>query len=126
MKEANGKDLRFVHDVANRHLWALMAMKQGITESFITAMLELKLDQATMFEWQRHSQDSYDVPHYSALLEFLDLRAQASENTVHESDHKYRTLTAKKKCDPQTHSYTVNVDDRCMVSQAGQAPLVCL
>ena len=54
-------------------------MKQDITESFITSTLELKLDQATMFEWQRHSQDSNDVPHYVALLEFLHFRAQASE-----------------------------------------------
>ena len=42
--------------------------------SFITAMLELKLDQTTIFEWQRHSQDSNYVSHHSALLEFLDLR----------------------------------------------------
>ncbi len=32
-----------------------------------------------MFEWQRASQDSTSVPHYKRLLEFLDLRAQASE-----------------------------------------------
>ena len=51
-------------------------------------MLGLKLDQATMFEWERHSQDSSDVALYSALLEFLDLRAQAFENAVHESDQK--------------------------------------
>ena len=32
-----------------------------------------------MFEWQRHSQDDTDVPHYNKLLEFINLRAQASE-----------------------------------------------
>ena len=88
MKEVNGKDMHRIHNVANQHIPALMAMKQGTTESCITAMLEPKLDQATMFEWQRHSQDSNDVPHYSALLQFLDLRAQAFENFVRESDHK--------------------------------------
>ena len=39
-----------------------------------------------MFEWQRNSQASTDVPHFSKLLEFLDLRAQASETLV--SSHK--------------------------------------
>ena len=43
-------------------------------------MLELKLDQAMVLELQRHNQDSNDVPHYSALLDFIDLRAQASED----------------------------------------------
>ena len=41
----------------------------------IIAMLELKLDQTTMFEWQRHRQDSKNVLHSSALLDFIDLRA---------------------------------------------------
>ena len=53
---------------------------------FITSVLELKLDTNTMFEWQKHSQDSTDVPHYQKLLEFINLRAQASEASV--SDHK--------------------------------------
>ena len=61
-------------------------MKHQTSESFIKSMLELKLDQATMFEWQRHSQDSRDTRYYSVLLEFLDLRAQASENLICESD----------------------------------------
>ena len=45
-------------------------------------VIELKLDVDTMFEWQKHSQANIDVPHYQDLLEFLDLRAQASETTV--------------------------------------------
>lgn len=32
-----------------------------------------------MFEWQCHSQDHTDVPDYHELLDFLNLRAQASE-----------------------------------------------
>ncbi len=34
-----------------------------------------------MFEWQCHSQASTDVPHYNDLLEFINLRAQASESS---------------------------------------------
>lgn len=47
--------------------------------AFITSLLELKLDPSTTFKWQKTSQDSAKVPHYNDLLEFLNLRAQASE-----------------------------------------------
>ena len=89
----------------------------------MTSMLELKLDQAMIFEWQRHSQGSNNVLHYHALLEFLDLRVQTSENVVRELDHKCRTPTAKKKCHPQILSYAVTVDDRCMACKQGRHPL---
>ena len=49
---------------------------------FITSVLELKLNTATMFEWQKHSQSSIEVPHYQDLLEFIDLWAQASETST--------------------------------------------
>ena len=55
-------------------------MEEDPTGSFITAMLELKLDKETMFEWQKASQDAKKIPHYDDLLNFLDLRAQASES----------------------------------------------
>ena len=46
---------------------------------FFTSVLELKLDQATMFKWQQYTQDTKKVLQYQVLLNFLDLRAQASE-----------------------------------------------
>ena len=122
VKEGNGKDLLCLHNVTSQHLRALTATKQDITGFFMTSVLKLKLDEATMFEWQRYSQDSNDVSHYSALLEFLDLRAQASENAVRESDHKRRTPTAQKKCNLQIPSYAVNVDDRCVDCKLGRHP----
>ena len=54
----------------------------------MTSLLELKLDINTIFEWQRLSQDSTDVPHYQKLLEFINLRAQASEAAVSDSGKK--------------------------------------
>ena len=39
---------------------------------FITSMLELKLGTNTAFEWQ----DFEEVPHYTKLLEYLNLRLQ--------------------------------------------------
>lgn len=45
-------------------------MGQEPSGSFITSMLELKLDSTTLFEWQRHTQDERDVSHYDRLLEY--------------------------------------------------------
>ena len=81
LKKAMARIIRRPYNVANQHLQVLVATKQDITETITISMLELKLNQATMFEWQRHSQDSNDVLQYSALVNFIDLRAQASENT---------------------------------------------
>ena len=82
LKDGNGKELRRLHDVIQQHMRALKAMKHEPSSSFLTSVIELKLDVDTMFEWQKHSQANIDVPHYQDLLEFLDLRAQASETTV--------------------------------------------
>jgi hypothetical protein len=55
-------------------------MKADPDPSFITSLVELKLNPTTLFEWQKKSQSTVDeVPHYNDHLEFLNLRAQASE-----------------------------------------------
>lgn len=49
--------------------------------SFVTSIIELKFDPTTLFEWQKHSQEKVDdIPHYQDCLDFIDLRAQASES----------------------------------------------
>ncbi len=52
-----------------------------------------------MFEWQRHSQESTDVPPYKDLLAFINLRAQASESS---SDFVKKT----PRSEPYTRKYT--------------------
>ena len=64
LKDRHNRELQRLHDVANQHLHTLNAMDYDPSGPSITALLELKLDQSTMFKWQRHSQDSRDVPHY--------------------------------------------------------------
>ena len=81
LKHGNGRELRKLHDTVNQHLRALKSMDCEPSGKFITSVLELKLDSKTTFELQRNSQDSMQVPHYSELLDFLNLRAQAAEST---------------------------------------------
>ena len=50
-----------------------------------------------MFEWQKHSQDKVeDVPCYQDLLDFIDLRAQASETSLFGSCKKNLPHPGKK------------------------------
>ena len=84
LKDGSGKELRRLHDVAQQHLRALKSMGKEPSGAFITSTLELKLDPGTLFEWQKHSQDETDVPHYRDFLDFVNLRAQASEGSAGE------------------------------------------
>ena len=88
MKEGTGKELRRLRDTVQQHLRALKAMDHELLGPFVTSILELKRDTNTMFEWQKHSWTSVDVPHYKELLEFTNLRAQASETSTSDQSKK--------------------------------------
>ena len=76
---------------------------------FITSIFELKLDPNTMFdhEWQKYSQSSTAVPHYQDLLEFINLRTQASETFVADSTKKQMKHESPSARKPFASSKTV-------------------
>ena len=125
LKDGNGKELRRLHDVIQQHLRALKAMKHEPSSSFLTSVIELKLDVNTMFEWQKHSQANMDVPHYQDLLEFLDLRAQASETTVSGSSKK--TPSNDPSSDKRSFTFftanTESASDHCVLCESERHPL---
>ena len=101
-----------------QHLRALKATGCEAPGPFITSVLELKLDSSTMFEWQRHSQVSTDIPHYKELLDFINLRAQASESLP-----LYKKPLSNNK--PVT-SFAANASDsspNCIVCKTEKHPL---
>ena len=75
MKDGNGKELRRLHDVLGQHLRALGAMEYSPWNHLMTSIIKLKLDQETLFEWERHTQGKKQVPDRRDLLDFVDLRA---------------------------------------------------
>ena len=79
VRDGHGKELRRLHDVLSQHLRALDAMEYSSWSHLMTSIIELKLDQETLFEWERHTQGKKNVPDPRDLLDFLDLRAQACE-----------------------------------------------
>ncbi len=134
LKDGSGKELRRLHDTALQHLRALKGIGHEPSGPFITSMLELKLDVNTMFEWQWHSQSSTDVPHYTELLEFVNLRAQASEAAVPDTARKPLKIdppSGKKSFTPvkPVASFTASADTslgNCVACKSERHPLfVC-
>ena len=123
LKEGSGRELRRLHDTVQQHIRALKALGHEPSGSFITSVIELKLDTNTMFEWQKYSHDESDVPHYNQLLTFIDHRAQASEASL-PPQRKHEPFY--KKPVPRTaHSYTANteVGNTCICCKAEKHPL---
>ena len=81
--DGSGKKLRRLHNVLAHHL-RVLNVKDCELSSFVTSLIQMKLDQSTSFEWQRHIQGASKVPHHGELLKFLDLPARASEYTTRE------------------------------------------
>ena len=82
-----------------------------------------------MFEWQKHSQDTNDVPHYSTLLEFLNLRAQASESLISDSVKKprYEAHVGRKSGTPSkaiaSFAGTADTAIGCILCETEKHPL---
>ena len=133
LKDGSGKELRRLHDTVQQHLHALKAMGHEPSAAFITSMLELKLDMTTMFEWQKHSQSSSDVPPYQELLDFVDLRAQASEASTSEPTKRApkndsRPMTIKRGVNPNKPiaSHAASADTatgNCVLCKSDKHPL---
>ena len=121
LKDGHGRELRRLHDTTNQHLRALKAMGYEPSGPFVTSLLELKLDETTVFEWQRHSQESKRVPPYQELLDFLDLRAQASE-AIPKVDRKTSTPPNRKSYQ-QRPAYATYTSDNCAACKNGKHPL---
>lgn len=97
LKEGNGRELRKLHDTLQQHLRALDSSDSEQFSQFITSLIQLKLDSDTMFEWQKHTQEMKNVPHYHELLEFIDLRARASESIISNKPRNAKLDTHSKK-----------------------------
>ena len=82
LKDGNRKELRRLHYLVQQHQHALKALDYDPYGSFVTSILELKLDTTSNFKWQKFSQDLGEVPHYTKLLQFINLCAQDSDTTA--------------------------------------------
>ena len=73
-----------------------------------------------------YSQKSTTIPHFTMLLEFVNLRAQASESTAPEAvkKHWWEATPPKRSVPPRpVTSLTAAVDDTCIMCKSGKHPL---
>ena len=115
LKTSGGKELRCLHDVILQHLRALKAMGY---EPSSPSIIELKLDQGTMFKWQKHSQASTAVPSHQELLDFLNLRAQASESSAPDKKVKGEVKSTTHSTVRSATSFTTSTteqDSSCVI-----------
>ena len=120
VKDGSSKELGRIH-VCGQHLQAVNAMKHDPSGAFVTSLIETKLDPTMMFEWQRHSQDQADMPHYTKILDFIDLRARTSENPLREVQKCHSSNVPTKTSLTKT-MYMMSVDTSRMVCDAGKHP----
>ena len=130
LKDGSAKELRHLHDILQQHLRALKSMELEPDPSFITSIIELKLDTTTLFEWQKHTQESIkDVPPYQDILDFLNLRAQASESLAGQTKRNSAQPPGKKSAQSSGNvaSFTAasanSNHSRCIVCTSERHPL---
>ena len=123
LKDGNGRELRRLHDTLSQHLQALKNMDSKPLGRFLTSTIELKLDPTTTFEWQRHSQEHQDVPHYKVILDFLDILAQALECMLREVTKRPSKATPPKTSTQVRTTYLANTGSSFTVCGQGRHPL---
>ena len=126
----NGKELRALHDTVQQHVSALKCMGHEPSRTLLTSLLQLKLDPTTRFEWQKHNQSEVDIASYTDLLEFINLRAQATETLTPDQMQSKRTHKGdpiRRNRPPHQHaSFTAGANASCIVCKSEKHPLyVC-
>ena len=71
IKAKNGKELRRLYDPWNQHIRAIKAFEAYDINTFLTAIMQQKLGEATKLKWMEHSNESETTPPYTNLLRFI-------------------------------------------------------
>ena len=83
MKAHNGRELLKLYDTCNQHIRAIRALEAYDIDTFLTIVMELKLDEVTELRWMEYSNDSKTKPLHSELLRFPDMQAQHLKSPRH-------------------------------------------
>lgn len=101
LKDGSGKELRRLQDTAQQHVCALKALGNEPDGPF------MKLDPTTLFEWQRHNQDSENISGYDRFLEFINLRTSGVD-PLEPLLHLKHDLDGSSWAEPQVHSHSTS------------------
>ena len=113
LKAHNGKEVRKLYDICTQHIRAIKASDTFDLDTFLTIIMELKLDEVTKLKWMEYSNDSETTPPHAELLKFLDLQARHFELVP--SERKPQAIMHK--------SYAAAVEEACVVCGRENHPL---
>ena len=85
LKTGSDQELRPLHDLLQQHIRALKASEEYKIETYLTAAIELKLDESTKLRCTEHSSKCQKTLPCEELLEFLDIQARHHESVAHSS-----------------------------------------
>ena len=74
-----------------------------------------------MRDWQSSTRENKEVPPVEDLLDFLDLQARDTENSIRDVVKKRPTASTPDK--RTTQSYTASVEDSCVACKSDYHPL---
>ena len=115
MKGSYGKELRKLYDTCKQHIRAIQLAGQFDLETFLTSVMELKLDERTRLKWMEYSNDHMKTPPYTELLKFLDVQAQHFESAMSERKSQWAA--------PKSFAITSGRDEVCVACRKESHPL---
>ena len=80
MKSNTGRELRKLYDLCKQHIRAIKASDHYDLDTFLTIVMELKLDEVTRLKWMEFSDDRQTTPPHDEIMKFLDLQARHYES----------------------------------------------
>ena len=75
MRADSGRELQRLYNLWNQHIRAIKGFDAYNNNTFLTAVMELKLGETTKLEWMEHSNETKTMPPYMDQLQFMDLQA---------------------------------------------------
>ena len=84
MKASYGRELQKLYDTCKLHIGTIELSGHLDLGTFLTIMMELKMDEVIRPRWIEHRNDSQTTPLYSELLKFLDVQGQHFESVISE------------------------------------------
>ena len=103
MKSNNGRELRKLYDLCNQHTRAIKASEHYDLDTFLTVVMELKLDEVSRLKWMEFTNECHTTPTQDEMLKFLDLQARhfesiSSERKPQTTFHKSYAATEEETC----------------------------
>ena len=113
LETGSGQELRRMYDHRQQHIRALKFSGVYNIETYLTAAIELKLDENTKLRWTEHSSKCEKTPPREELL----VQARHHESVIHSARYAQRPNSTSKA------AYTAGCENVCVACKKENHPL---